>query len=578
MLFDKPLSTCKIAACIKVLKHNFSLAFIGCALARLESREYSAQHSQQKRRLPAKGSFLILETLMIEVINKESWRREADRQMQINREAERVFDTQWARRNMSPIRFVDVTLRDGLQQDDIHKGNLLDTGKYEGLSVDDRIRIFDLLVDAGMQTIEVGHFGNAEDIPFGKTLVEHINRKSAEGDTRYDTVRIQVLFGTQKALIEEGIKALDGFDPDRVVIHVYSRVSEQLRQFAQEQPYTTDRSIADITAAAQIALDAGFSHLSISGEGAVDVTTNPDEVIRFYKTTMRNLFTYANPPETINVNLANTFGSPAEGEWDVSGLEYFDRSVKAVARDFPGTTVTTSAHCHRDFGMAEQFSLDCIRAGFDIVEGAFIGMGERKGNTSIVDFVTRVMQSAQMAAEYIERCVTADEVPEDIFTARAIAGLIVSQRRLTEEVVRALPHYYDIGRQIGEIAGTRRFWSSYVADPRSGDAGSGPHQEANAKYAADPLNKPLLQSYGRTMFINAMFGLPDAIEVIHIVMERMKAITAMNHASGGNGQRLSSGQVVRAPQEQVDAHVAITEARRTLALSISAAKNMFSAR
>src|SRR5438105_1172141 len=134
------------------------------------------------------------------------------------------------------IAFTEVTLRDGEQQDK----------RYPIMPVEERLRVLDSIVDAGMMRIEIGHLGNEHDIDFARAAVAHIQERG-KVDDRYNRVDVQVLFGSQPDLIAPGLQALEGFSKDRVIVHVYDRVSPNLRHLATD-PYTSEQS-ADRVAA-----------------------------------------------------------------------------------------------------------------------------------------------------------------------------------------------------------------------------------------------------------------------------------------------------------------------------------------
>ncbi len=487
---------------------------------------------------------------------------QAQEQWNVLHEAERIIEAEFERMNASPMKFVDVTLRDGLQQKDIKQGEIGPDGKPEGLSISERLDIFDLLVEAGMTEIEVGHFGNAKDQPFGRALVKHIEGKTAAGDDRYAQVKLQVLFGADGKQIEDGIKVLEGLDKDRVIVHVYNRISPGLRSFAKQQPNTPEASAQGVCDAVDIPLAAGFKYYSVSGEGAVDHNQRPEVVADYYNTVSHYLFDCG--AIYVNVNLANTFGTGAKGRWDQEGLRTFDESVKSAAYNRPGCTVETSVHCHNDTGNAVSFSMAAIEAGFDKIEGTINGMGERYGNTAIVDVLVDMADTALADCENIGLEIREYEVPEDMFSMRALKGSIFAKRRLEKTVAANLHNMHRVAQKIGEIAETKRYEETGLGKRRAYDAGSGPHCEANVKYVESPIQRRLLDSYLRIAIMHAMLGRPDARAIIEVDMEVLKEITVNNHAGGGNTMRMINEDVVRAPQDEIDTHISIVEARQRL--------------
>jgi hypothetical protein len=420
------------------------------------------------------------------------------------------------------IRLKDVTLRDGEQQDK----------KHAVMDVQDRIRVFDELIDAGINTIEIGHLGNQHDIDFTQKLVEHIEEKGRDGDFRYDEVGLQVLFGSQTDLIEKGVAALDGFDSERVTVHVYDRASPNLRGLASE-PYSIRESAQRVIEAAAVALDKGYKNISISGEGTVDPDLSIDDAAeKFYLPIIDQLKLLG--AENINVNLPNTFGSSLEGEWNEVGLGEFDRRIKNIYPD-----VTTSIHVHDDFNSATEYALAAIKAGFDTVEGTMIGMGERSGNVALVDVMARLLESARSVAE------AEDKSARFGFIGRsALASTIWHSRHIEDSVATGLNNWFKASQAIADIYGTQnRFHQTSLGNQEAYGAGSGPHAHANQEMLRDPVNKPLWRNYGRVALVHAMLGRPEARQIIEVDPERIRQITLATHAAGGSTERVLSDTI-----------------------------------
>jgi 2-isopropylmalate synthase len=84
------------------------------------------------------------------------------------------------------------------------------------------------------------------------------------------------------------------------------------------------------------------------------------------------------------INCPDTIGG---GCW-LQGPRYFvsmmNRHAEIIAREFAGRTVTWSAHCHNDFGLALHNSLAAVFLGpCTQIEGCFNGIGERAGNVAL---------------------------------------------------------------------------------------------------------------------------------------------------------------------------------------------------
>lgn len=416
-----------------------------------------------------------------------------------------------------PIGFTEVTLRDGEQQEKVHAI----------MPVEDRIDVFDQIVSTGLDRIEIGHLGNEHDISFARALVRHIDEKSAAGDERYDAVTLQVLFGSQPELIDAGTEALDGFDPDRVVVHIYDRSSPNLRGLASE-PYSNYQSAGRVLAAAGIALDKGFRNFSVSGEGTVDPDLTVEEAIEeFYLPVIREL--EARGASSININLPNTFGSSLGGEWGKFGLEVFNDRLKS---EHPG--ITTSIHVHNDYNSAAEYAVAALESGFDYVEGTLIGMGERAGNVALSDVIARLLENARLIAEIRAMGEAASHIAK-----MALQNTIWISRVLDGRIVDSLGSWYQAAENIGNTYGTlNRFHQTSLGNQEAYGAGSGPHAHANQEMLRDPVSKPLWRNYGRVALVHAILGRPEARQILVVDPERIRQITLATHAAGGSTERV----------------------------------------
>lgn len=433
--------------------------------------------------------------------------------------------TQHTATHHQPIEFTEVTLRDGEQQQKRH----------EVMPIEDRLEVFDNLVFAGMRRIEIGHLGNAHDVTFAKALVKHITEVE-QFDNRYKEVELQVLFGTKEDFIEPGLEALEGFNKDRVVVHAYDRVSSDLRNLAAS-PKSAQESAAEVVKTCQKAIGLGFTRLSVSGEGAVNNTDHPSDVFDFYASIVREA---SNSGATeINVNLANTFGLSPTGQWDEPMLRRFNREVKSIPT---AAIITTSVHAHNDMNSAAEFSMTAIRGGFDRIEGTMTGMGERAGNTAILDVMTQYIEHARVA--------------EDLKT-QALGKLVVKQtdlwskRSIPTEIVQSLADWHAIAARISDIYDTMdRFERTSLGNPYAYDAGSGPHAHANKLALEDPVHHPLWRNYCTSAIPHAMLGRPEAKQILAVDPDRLKRMTLQTHAAGGSNRAIHEDTLVVAPESE----------------------------
>lgn len=421
-----------------------------------------------------------------------------------------------------PIRFVDITQRDGEQME------------INQVTIADRIAVFDELVKTGIRTFEIGHLGNSGhegkdegDQAYARALIEHI-KKNEVIDPAYSEIRLQVLFGSQEAIISEGLDSLDGIEKERIIIHVYDRLPDSLRSLATT-PYGLEESAQRVCGAAQIALDRGFTHFSVSGEGATDCSV--DQAIQYYNYIAQYLD--VNGAESINLNLANTFGSPPESEWDSTGLSYFNTAVKIAT---PG--VTTSIHVHNDDGSAVEFTIAALKAGFDTVEGTLFGMGERSGNVALCDVIIRLLEIARVEVEAARR-------PVSIFRLGKLASkdALFANRYLEDRVLNNMTKWHKAASAIAKIYGTQaRLERTSLSDPNAYNAGSGPHDNATLRALIDPAKNPLWKNYLRIALVHSMLGRPEAEGIIEVNEEIIRQITIDGRAGGGATSKILSGE------------------------------------
>ncbi|HEX9153446.1 MAG TPA: hypothetical protein VF809_01360 [Candidatus Saccharimonadales bacterium] len=445
-----------------------------------------------------------------------------------------------AETDIPTIHFTDVTLRDGQQQ------------RTNEVTMEQRIDVFDQIVSTGIDRIETGHLGNQEDREFTAALIERIARRE-KTDERYAQVKIQVLFGSQEHLIEQGSDALceafqrhygEGWEKamaDKVVVHVYDRIDNNLINTASA-PYTPMESATRVYRASQHALDKGFRHFSISAEAATAV--EPEDAIQFYG--YINHLLLANGATTVNDNLANTYGYSPNEAWNAASMTVFNQAVK---HGFDGQ-VTTSVHAHNDTEASTDFAMSAAVAGFDRIEGTLIGMGERSGNTALVTFVARVLEQARHQN-------IAERRPEPRRSRIAQVAATVGLRRVVkmpEQIIDNLANLYPAGTSIAGIFGPDaiyRWHRTSLGSPYIHDNGSGPHDAALAAAASKPVECPPYNNYEWGLLLSATMGRPGAEDIAVGDPEAIDRVTVGNHMGGGKTRAIREGRLLRASAAEI---------------------------
>ncbi|GIX31719.1 MAG: 2-isopropylmalate synthase [Porticoccaceae bacterium] len=259
----------------------------------------------------------------------------------------------------API-WASVDLRDGNQ------------ALIEPMSVEQKRRLWELLVKIGLKEIEVGFpAASRPDYDFVRWLIE--------GDHIPEDVTIQVLVQAREDLIRRTFEALRG--ARRAIVHVYNSTSTVQR----ERVFGADREGVKAIAVrgARLLLAEAERHpdtewvFQYSPESfsntewdyAVEVC---NAVIDVWQPTPERRC-IINLPATVESSTPNVFADQ---------VEYFCTHVDR--RD----SIVVSVHTHNDRGCAVAAAELAVLAGAERVEGTLLGNGERTGN---MDLVTMAM-------------------------------------------------------------------------------------------------------------------------------------------------------------------------------------------
>ena len=249
-----------------------------------------------------------------------------------------------------------VDLRDGNQ------------ALIEPMSVVQKKKMFELLVDVGFKEIEVGFPAASQpDFDFVRSLIQE--------DKVPEDVTIQVLTQARPELIQRTFESLKG--ARRAILHLYNSTSVVQR----EKVFKTDKAgIVEIAvegakevvrcAAGQPETEWVFQYSPESFTGtevdfAVEVCDGVNEI---WQPTPENPV-ILNLPATVEMATPNVYADQ---------IELFGRLIKN--RD----SVIISLHTHNDRSCAVGAAELAVMAGAQRVEGTLLGNGERTGNMDIV--------------------------------------------------------------------------------------------------------------------------------------------------------------------------------------------------
>ncbi|MBD1875496.1 2-isopropylmalate synthase [Nodosilinea sp. FACHB-131] len=248
---------------------------------------------------------------------------------------------------------------------DLRDGN---QALIEPMSVEQKLRMFELLVAIGFKEIEVAFPSASEtDFNFVRRLIEE-NRVP-------DDVEIQVLTQAREDLIRRTFDSLEG--AKRAIVHVYNATAPVFRRvvFRNDSAATIALAVKAATLIRDLAAERPatqwrfeyspevFSQTEL--EFARDICNAVLEV--WQPTPDRKAI--INLPATVESATPNVFADQVE--WMHRHLAYRD-------------SVDLSVHNHNDRGCAIAAAELGQMAGADRVEGCLFGNGERTGNVDIV--------------------------------------------------------------------------------------------------------------------------------------------------------------------------------------------------
>ncbi|MGL5694453.1 MAG: 2-isopropylmalate synthase [Peptostreptococcaceae bacterium] len=237
------------------------------------------------------------------------------------------------------------------------------------MNVDEKIRMFKLLIDIGFKEIEVG-FPSASHTEY--TFI----RRLIDENLIPDDVVIQVLTQAREHLIIKTFEALKGCK--KAIVHLYNSTSTLQRKVVFEK---SKNEIIDIAVSGAKLLkeeamkypDTKFtfeySPESFTGTELDYSVEICERVIDIWEPTPENKV-ILNLPSTVEMATPNIYADQIE--WFCKNLDKRD-------------SVIISLHTHNDRGTSTASSELGLLAGADRLEGTLFGNGERTGNMDIVN-------------------------------------------------------------------------------------------------------------------------------------------------------------------------------------------------
>jgi len=236
------------------------------------------------------------------------------------------------------------------------------------MSIEEKLRMFDLLVEIGFKEIEVG-FPSASQIEYDflRRLIEE--NRIPEG------VYVQVLVQCREHLIRKTFEALQGVP--RAILHFYNSVSPAQRRitFGLSKEEVKDIAVRAAELVKELIPQQPDSDIRVEYSPESFTSTEIDYSLEVCEAVCKVI--QPTPGRKIILNLPATV-EIAPPSTHADQIEWFCRNLSC--RD----AAIISLHTHNDRGTGVAATELGLMAGADRVEGTLFGNGERTGNLDIV--------------------------------------------------------------------------------------------------------------------------------------------------------------------------------------------------
>ena len=268
-----------------------------------------------------------------------------------------LVDRSWPNNLLTEApRWCSVDLRDGNQ------------ALIEPMSVEKKIRMFELLCNIGFKEIEVGFPAASQtDYDFVRILIKE--KKIP------DDVTIQVLTQSRDHIIKKTFESLEGVK--RAIVHFYNSTSTLQRKVVFNKDKEGIKKIATNGATLIKELSSANQQTEWLFEYSPEsfTATELDFSLEVCNEVVDILSPYSkekiiiNLPATVEMSSPNIYGDQIE--WMISNIQNREN-------------ICISLHPHNDRGTAVAAAEIGVMAGADRIEGTLFGNGERTGNVDLV--------------------------------------------------------------------------------------------------------------------------------------------------------------------------------------------------
>lgn len=236
------------------------------------------------------------------------------------------------------------------------------------MNVDEKLEMFQLLVEIGFKEIEVG-FPSASDTEF------NFIRRLVDEKRIPEDVTLQVLVQAREHLIRRTFESLEGVS--KAIVHLYNSTSPLQRRVTFNKTKDEIKAIAVegtrlvkslVSSIPNTQVRLQYSPESFS-DTEVDYALEVCEAVMDVWQPTEDAKVILNLPATVEVATPNVHADQ---------IEWFCRNLKDRSK------AIISLHTHNDRGTGIAATELGLMAGADRVEGTLFGNGERTGNLDIV--------------------------------------------------------------------------------------------------------------------------------------------------------------------------------------------------
>lgn len=275
------------------------------------------------------------------------------------------------------------------------------------MSLDEKLRFFNKLVEIGFKEIEIGFPAASEtEYELARTLIE--------GGLIPEDVTIQVLTQAREHIIKKTFEALEGCRTP-VVVHVYNSTSLAQREqvFRKDREQIKQIAVEGARLLKRLTEEAGHGNYRFEYSPESFTGTEPEYALEVCNAVLdvwqpepaRKAI--INLPATVEMSLPHVYAQQ---------VEYMHKNLKY--RD----AVELSLHPHNDRGTAVALAELGLLAGADRIEGTLFGNGERTGN---VDLVTVAMN---MFSHGVDPLLDFSNMPEIVDLYEDVTRMSVNPR------------------------------------------------------------------------------------------------------------------------------------------------------